>query len=190
LQEVIRLVFQKFRELGSDRQVLLWMASQNIHFPYPSDGRTLTSFEWRPIRYRNIISILKNPFLLASTHMGRARKRTTIIDGRARKRSGLVEIGAHAIVLCLRKSGSHSPVALQNPGRAQKAFRFGDAALHITCNMTCGDAGTTGRLRAYRANNSEGGESSSCHSSAMPARRFPPSCAEYLARHEPAVKVT
>src|SRR5436853_4094596 len=36
LQEVIRLVFQRFRELGSARQVLLWMASQNIHFPYPS----------------------------------------------------------------------------------------------------------------------------------------------------------
>src|SRR5215470_16976551 len=52
LQEVIRLVFQKFRELGSARQVLLWMASENIHFPYPSNGRTLTSFEWRPIRYR------------------------------------------------------------------------------------------------------------------------------------------
>ena len=46
LQEVIRLVFQKFRDLGSARQVLLWMASQNVHFPYPSNGRTLTSFEW------------------------------------------------------------------------------------------------------------------------------------------------
>src|SRR5882672_10097748 len=55
LQEVIRLVFQKFRELGSARQVLLWMTSQNIHFPYPSNGRTLTSFEWQAIRYRNVI---------------------------------------------------------------------------------------------------------------------------------------
>ena len=54
--------FQKFRELGSARQVLLWMASQNVHFPYPSNGRTLISFEWRPIKYRNVISILKNPF--------------------------------------------------------------------------------------------------------------------------------
>ena len=88
LQEVIRLVFQKFRELGSARQVLLWMASQNIHFPYPSNGRTLTSFEWRPIRYRNVISILKNPFYAGVYAYGKSEKRTTIVDGRARKSYG------------------------------------------------------------------------------------------------------
>src|ERR1700675_1169015 len=88
LQEVIRLVFQKFRELGSARQVLLWMASQNVHFPYPSNGRTLTSFEWRPIRYRNIISILKNPFYAGVYAYGKSEKRTTIVDGRARQSYG------------------------------------------------------------------------------------------------------
>ena len=88
LQEVIRLVFQKFRELGSARQVLLWMASQNVHFPYPSNGRTLTSFEWRPIRYRNVISILKNPFYAGVYAYGKSEKRTTIVDGRARKSYG------------------------------------------------------------------------------------------------------
>jgi DNA invertase Pin-like site-specific DNA recombinase len=88
LQEVIRLVFQKFRELGSARQVLLWMASQNVHFPDPSNGRTLISFEWRPIRYRNVISILKNPFYAGVYAYGKSEKRTTIIDGRARKSYG------------------------------------------------------------------------------------------------------
>jgi len=88
LQEVIRLVFQKFRELGSARQILLWMASQNVHFPYPSNGRTLTSFEWRPIRYRNVISILKNPFYAGVYAYGKSEKRTTIVDGRARKSYG------------------------------------------------------------------------------------------------------
>jgi len=88
LQEVIRLVFHKFRELGSARQVLLWMASQNIHFPYPSNGRSLTSFEWRPIRYRNVISILKNPFYAGVYVYGKSEKRTAIIDGRARKTYG------------------------------------------------------------------------------------------------------
>jgi DNA invertase Pin-like site-specific DNA recombinase len=88
LQEVIRLVFQKFRELGSARQVLLWMASQNIHFPYPSNGSTLTSFDWRPIRYRNVISILKNPFYAGVYAYGKTEKRTAIVDGRARKSYG------------------------------------------------------------------------------------------------------
>ena len=88
LQEVIRLVFQKFRELGSARQVLLWMASQQTHFPYPTDGRTLTSFDWRPIRYRNVIAILKNPFYAGVYAYGKSEKRTAIIDGRARKSYG------------------------------------------------------------------------------------------------------
>ena len=88
LQEVIRLVFRKFQELGSARRVLLWMASEKIHFPYPSNGRTLTSFDWRPIRYRNVISILKNPFYAGVYAYGKSEKRTEIIDGRARKTYG------------------------------------------------------------------------------------------------------
>jgi DNA invertase Pin-like site-specific DNA recombinase len=88
LQEVIRLVFSKFRELGSARQVLLWMAAEGIHFPYPTDGRTLTSFEWRPIRYRNVIAILKNPFYAGVYAYGKSEKRTEIVDGRARKSYG------------------------------------------------------------------------------------------------------
>jgi hypothetical protein len=63
-------------------------ASENIHFPYPSDGRTLTSFEWRPIRYRNVIAILKNPFYAGVYAYGKSEKRTKIIDGRARKSYG------------------------------------------------------------------------------------------------------
>ena len=88
LQEVIRLVLEKFHELGSARQVLLWMALQNIHFPYPSNGRTFTSFEWRPIRYRNVISILKNPFYAGVYSYGKSEKRTSIVNGRARKTYG------------------------------------------------------------------------------------------------------
>ena len=88
LQEVIRLVFQKFHELGSARQVLLWMAAQKTHFPYPTDGRTLTSVDWRPIRYRNVIAILKNPFYAGVYAYGKSETRTAIVDGRARKSYG------------------------------------------------------------------------------------------------------
>src|SRR5215208_8406407 len=46
VQEVVRLVFQRFRELGSARQVLLRLTAEGLHFPRPSDGKRMVSFEW------------------------------------------------------------------------------------------------------------------------------------------------
>src|SRR5271167_4008171 len=58
IQEAVRLIFARFRELGSARQVLLSMMADQVHFPRPSDGKKLVAFEWAPIRYRNVISVL------------------------------------------------------------------------------------------------------------------------------------
>lgn len=88
IQEVIRTVFRKFQELGSARQVLLWMAAEELSFPRPEDGKSSTSFEWRKIRYRNVISILKNPCYAGAYAYGKSTQSTEIIDGRARKRYG------------------------------------------------------------------------------------------------------
>src|SRR3546814_13515422 len=52
LQEAIRLVFERFRHLASARQTLLSLTADGLHFPRPSDGKRLKSFEWNPIRYR------------------------------------------------------------------------------------------------------------------------------------------
>ena len=38
LQEVIRLIFARFRELGSARQTLLSLLAEEVHFPRPSNG--------------------------------------------------------------------------------------------------------------------------------------------------------
>ncbi len=88
LQEVIRNIFARFRELGSARQVLLSMTADQIHFPRPSDEGRMTNFVWNPIRYRNVISILKNPFYAGVYVYGKSEKRTAIVDGRARRSYG------------------------------------------------------------------------------------------------------
>jgi len=88
LQEVIRLIFARFRELGSARQVFLVLRTDKIHFPRPSDGRTLVSFDWTLIRYRNVISVLKNPFYAGAYVYGKSEKRTVIQDGRAHRSYG------------------------------------------------------------------------------------------------------
>lgn len=88
LQEVIRLIFTRFRKLGSARQVLLSLGADQVHFPRPSDGKKMTSFDWTPIRYRNVISVLKNPFYAGVYAYGKSEKRTELVEGRLRKSYG------------------------------------------------------------------------------------------------------
>jgi len=88
IQEVVRLIFARFRQLASARQVLLSMLAEGIHFPRPSDGKKLVTFDWTPIRYRNVISVLKNPFYAGAYAYGKGEKRTAIVDGRARTSYG------------------------------------------------------------------------------------------------------
>ena len=84
VQEAVRVIFARFREHGSARQVLLSLAAEQMHFPRPSDGKKLVTFEWTPIRYRSVISILKNPFYAGAYAYGKSQKRTELVDGRAR----------------------------------------------------------------------------------------------------------
>ena len=88
VQEAVRVIFARFRELGSARQVLLALTAEGMHFPRPADGRKLTQIEWTPIRYRNVISVLKNPFYAGVYVYGKSEKRTEIVDGRVRKSYG------------------------------------------------------------------------------------------------------
>jgi DNA invertase Pin-like site-specific DNA recombinase len=85
VQEAVHQIFARFRQLGSARQVHLLLRAEQIHFPRPSDGKKMISFDWAPIRYRNVISVLKNPFYAGAYAYGKSENRTAIVDGRARK---------------------------------------------------------------------------------------------------------
>ena len=151
LQEVIRLIFARFRELGSARRVLLSMRADRIHFPRPSDECRMTSFDWMPIRYRNVISVLKNPFYAGVYVYGKSEKRTSIVDGRARRSYGHGKpIGTWEVMIKDHHEGyigwadyerNLKQLALNNYGRAGgvKTGRGGRALLSGI--MTCGRCG-------------------------------------------------
>jgi excisionase family DNA binding protein len=151
LQEVIRLIFTRFRELGSARQVLLSMKADQIHFPRPSDEGRMTSFEWLPIRYRNVIAVLKNPFYAGVYVYGKSEKRTAIIEGRARRSYGHGKpIGTWEVMIKDHHEGyigwaeyerNQKQLALNNYGRAGgvKTGRGGRALLSGI--MICGRCG-------------------------------------------------
>ena len=48
VQEAIRLIFSRFRQLGSARQAHLSLRSEGIRFPRPSDSKKMASSEWAP----------------------------------------------------------------------------------------------------------------------------------------------
>lgn len=88
VQEAVRQIFARFRDLGSARQALLALTAEQLCFPRPSDGSTMVSFDWTPIRYGNVISVLKNPFYAGAYAYGKNESRTEIVDGHVRKTYG------------------------------------------------------------------------------------------------------
>lgn len=88
LQDAIRLIFARFRQLGSARQALLSLTADRLQFPRPTPGKTAATWEWAPIRYRNVISVLKNPFYAGAYVYGKSERRTAFVDGRARTTYG------------------------------------------------------------------------------------------------------
>jgi len=127
------------------------MRADQIHFPRPSDEGRMTSFDWMPIRYRNVIAVLKNPFYAGVYVYGKSEKRTSIVEGRARRSYGHGKpIGTWEVMIKDHHEGyigwaeyerNQKQLALNNYGRAGgvKSGRGGRALLSGI--MTCGRCG-------------------------------------------------
>jgi DNA invertase Pin-like site-specific DNA recombinase len=87
VQEAIAVVFRKFVECGSARQVLLWLRQNGILLPAVSiaEGRKLI---WRLPVYQTIIKFLKNPIYAGAYAFGRTATHTRVLEGRAHKVRG------------------------------------------------------------------------------------------------------
>jgi Recombinase len=86
---VIRLLFDKFQEFGSARQVVLWVQDQALQLPVIRRNNSSTcKIEWRPTAYHTVLQILTHPVYAGAYVFGRTTQRTRIVDGRARKTTG------------------------------------------------------------------------------------------------------
>ena len=86
--ETINLVFAKFRELGSARQVFLWFRSADLKLPVVLRNVDVYKLIWKAPAYHSVMQILHNPLYAGAYAYGRRTQRTKIVDGRARKVSG------------------------------------------------------------------------------------------------------
>lgn len=82
IQKAIALVFAKFAELQTVRQVHLWLRQERITLPavvHGADGRRI---EWKLPVYNTIHHILTNPIYAGAYAFGRTASRVTIDGGR------------------------------------------------------------------------------------------------------------
>jgi len=89
IQEAIALVFAKFTEMRSVRQVHLWFRHERVALPavvYGADGRHI---QWKLPVYNTVLHILKNPIYAGAYVFGRTGSRVVIEEGRKRVVQGL-----------------------------------------------------------------------------------------------------
>lgn len=84
----IELLFRKFRELGSVRQVVLWCRQSNIQVPVLRQGARGSRIGWRSTAYHSVLSVLRHPMYAGAYVFGRKGQRSHIVEGRARKTNG------------------------------------------------------------------------------------------------------
>jgi DNA invertase Pin-like site-specific DNA recombinase len=86
--QAIRLIFTKFRELGSVRQVQLWALDNEMKLPIVQQRVRGWPVAWRTPAYHNVLSFLQHPIYAGAYVFGRKATITKVVEGRARKISG------------------------------------------------------------------------------------------------------
>ena len=85
----IGLVFEKFEQLGSIRQVLLWFRQEGVELPAVEYGPFGRGVVWKLPVYNSVHNILTNPVYAGAYAYGRTRTETTIVNGQPRRRQGI-----------------------------------------------------------------------------------------------------
>src|SRR6187397_385312 len=89
VQQAIQLVFTKFAELQSARQVHIWLRDEGIELPAKSRRGEAHGVVWRLPAYNIVHNILTNPIYASAYAFGRTTSRVSVVDGRKRIRRGV-----------------------------------------------------------------------------------------------------
>jgi DNA invertase Pin-like site-specific DNA recombinase len=88
VQNAVHLVFQKFEECGSARQVLLWFRAEQVTLPAVGYDGNNQQVHWKFPLYSTILGILRNPMYAGAYAFGRTEVRTKLSMGQARRTEG------------------------------------------------------------------------------------------------------
>jgi Resolvase, N terminal domain/Recombinase len=81
IRKALNLVFRKFNEVGSVRQVAVWLRQESVQLPTIAHGAQGRIVEWRLPRYNSVHRILTNPVYAGAYVFGRTASRTVMGGG-------------------------------------------------------------------------------------------------------------
>jgi DNA invertase Pin-like site-specific DNA recombinase len=85
VQQVIEAVFEKFRQLGSARQTMIWFREEQILLPAAKPGSEGREVLWHRATLSRVRQILKNPCYGGAFAFGRTGTKMSVVEGRAQK---------------------------------------------------------------------------------------------------------
>lgn len=157
IRETVQLVFRKFRELGSVRQVFLWIRQSAINLPVVRPGPAGHRVEWQTPAYHNLLPLLQHPIYAGAYVFGRRTQRILVVDGRARKTEGHLKPiegwnvllrNHHAGYISWEEFEDNQKMLAENAhmlGRTSRKSARGGRAL-LTGLMRCGRCGRMMRV--------------------------------------------
>jgi DNA invertase Pin-like site-specific DNA recombinase len=87
--DALQLVFAKFAEFQSARQVQIWLRDEGIELPVKSRDSETRGVVWRLPAYNIVHNILTNPIYAGAYAFGRTTSRVSVEQGRKRVRRGV-----------------------------------------------------------------------------------------------------
>ena len=149
VQHAIRLVFEKMLELGSARQLLLWMREHGLAVPV--NGTDRGEIVWKAVSYGWIHMVLTNPVYAGAYVYGRTVTVATLTEQGARQRRVVARPAGDAAVILLpdRHEGYIDPATFDRiqtlmTRNSQSRWRPGPGAARV------GQALLAGLLRCRR----------------------------------------
>ena len=82
IRETLSLVFRKFAEIGSVRQLVLWLRQERIELPVAIHGRQGRTVQWRLPKYHTVHRLLTNPVYAGAYVFGRTVTQARFEAGR------------------------------------------------------------------------------------------------------------
>jgi hypothetical protein len=177
VQDALQLVFTKFAELQSARQVHIWLREEGIELPVKSRQGEAHGVVWRLPAYNIVHNILTNPIYAGAYAFGRTTSRVSVKGGRKHVRRGVQKPMAewdvlikdhHAAYITWDEFGRNLEVIANNATGMSSALARGAARkgeLLLPGLLRCGHcgrklhvhySGKIGRYNCYGARTNHG----------------------------------